>query len=249
MPRIPMLMADFYKIGHREQYPDGTQTVYSTWTPRASRVEPIKHVVAFGFQAFIKKYLIQFFNENFFERPKADVVSEYKRVISSTLGIGNPHTQHIERLHDLGYLPIKIMAVPEGTRVPLRVPMLTIENTGSEFFWLTNFLETLMSCEIWLASTSATTAAEYRKILDHYAKLTGDPEFVKFQGHDFSFRGMACLEAAEMSGAGHLLSFVGTDSIPAITYLEEYYHGNVEKELIGCSVNATEHSVMCAGGG
>ena len=248
MARIPTLLTDFYKIGHREQYPEGTQTVYSTWTPRTSRVDNIKHVVAFGFQGFIKKYLIEFFNEEFFGRPKEEIVAEYVRTIKATLGNAKPSTKHIEDLHDLGYLPIKIKAMPEGYSVPIRVPMLTIENTDPRFFWLTNFLETLMSCELWLSSTSATTAAEYRRILNKYAERTGDPSFVPFQGHDFSFRGMASLEAAEMSGAGHLLSFVGTDTIPAITYLEDYYGANVEKELVGCSVNATEHSVMCAGG-
>lgn len=248
MHKNPMLLTDFYKQTHFQQYPEGTETVYSTWTPRTSRVDGIKKVVAFGFQGFIKKYLIEFFNDNFFNRPKADVVAEYKRIIKNTLGVADPATKHIEDLHDLGYLPIKIKAVAEGYRVPLRVPMLTIENTDPHFFWLTNFLESLMSCELWLASTSATTASEYRKILNKYAERTGDPGFVQFQGHDFSFRGMACLEASEISGAGHLLSFVGTDSIPSITYLEDYYGADVEKELVGCSVNATEHSVMCAGG-
>lgn len=244
----PTLLCDFYKLSHREQYPANTQYVYSTWTPRTSRVDGIKHVVAFGAQGFIKKYLMEFFQDNFFNRPKADVVAEYVRVVKNTLGVAEPHTKHIEDLHDLGYLPILIRAVPEGMKVPVRVPMLTIENTDPRFFWLTNYLETLMSCEMWLPSTSATTACKYREILDHYAEKTGDPGFVQFQGHDFSMRGMACLEAAELSGAGHLLSFVGTDSIPAISYLETFYNASVEKELVGCSIPATEHSCMMAGG-
>lgn len=248
MARIPTLLADYYKISHRVQYPENTQVVYSTWTPRTSRLDGVRHVTVFGIQGFIKRYLIDFFNDQFFGRPKAEIVAEYVRVIKNTLGDPTPHTKHIEDLHDLGYLPIKIKAMPEGFQVPVRVPMLTIENTDPRFFWLTNFLETLMSCELWLASTSATTANEYRRILNYYAEKTGDPGFVQFQGHDFSFRGMAGLEAAELSGAAHLLSFVGTDTIPAITYLEDYYGANIEKELVGCSVNATEHSIMMSGG-
>lgn len=105
-----------------------------------------------------------------------------------------------------------------------------------------------MSCILWLPCTSATTAFQYRKILEKYAKDTGsDLPFVDWQGHDFSFRGMGGLEAAKMSGAGHLLSFTGTDTIPAIDFLEEYYGANCEKELIGGSVPATEHSVMAMG--
>lgn len=247
-PFIPSLLCDFYKVSHRPQYPSGTKFVYSTWTPRMSRMAGVDHVVAYGFQAFIKKYLIDFFEDNFFSRPKVLVVGEYERYIKFALGDPNPATQHIADLHDLGHLPILIKALPEGTLCPLRVPMLTIENTDERFFWVTNYLETLMSCELWLPSTSATTAFEYRKILSRWAEKTGDMGFVQFQGHDFSMRGMGSVESAASSGSGHLLSFVGTDTIPAIQFHEQYYNADIEKELVGCSVNATEHSVMCAGG-
>lgn len=243
------LLCDFYKVSHKDQYPEGTEYIYSTWTPRRSLVEGIEEVVAFGFQSFIKKYLIGYFNENFFGRSKEDVVAEYKRVIKFTLGIPEVDASHIEALHDLGYLPIKIKAVKEGTLVPLRVPMLTIENTHKDFFWLTNYLETLLSAELWMPTTSATIAFQYRKILTAYAKRTvGHAEDVPFQGHDFSMRGMASLEAAAASGAGHLLSFTGTDTIPAILYHEAYYNADIENELVGASIPATEHSVMCASG-
>jgi nicotinamide phosphoribosyltransferase len=243
------LLCDFYKVTHREQYPAGTEKVYSTWIPRESRIKGINHVVAFGFQAFIKEYLIKYFNDNFFSRPKEEIVSEYKRVINRTLGADNPCTSHIEALHDLGYLPVKIKAVKEGSIIPLRVPILTIENTKKEFFWATNYLETLMSCSMWIPTTSATIGFEYRKILEKYAAETNeDTSIVQFQGHDFSMRGMAALEASKLSGLGHLLSFVGTDTIPAILAAEEYYNADIDNELIGTSIPATEHSVMCAHG-
>lgn len=244
-----MLMTDFYKIGHRKQYPKGTEIVYSTFTPRASRIDGVNEVVNFGLQGFIKEYLIDFFNSNFFSQEKSKIVSDYSRFVKNTLGDQNPETKHIEDLHDLGHLPLEINALPEGTKVPLRVPMFTIHNTDSRFFWLTNFLETLMSCNLWVTSTSATIANRYKKLLNEYAiKTTGSTDFVQFQGHDFSMRGMSSLSSSVKSGAAHLLSFVGTDTIPAIGYLEEYYGANIEKELVGCSVPATEHSVQCAYG-
>lgn len=247
------LLCDFYKVSHREQYPKRTEMVYSTWTPRESRIPGVDKVIAFGFQGFIKKYLMDYFNEHFFFRPLKDVVEEYERFIKYTLSIENPDCDHIIDLHELGYLPIRIKAVPEGTLVPIRVPMLTIENTNMAgygfFYWLTNYLETLMSCSLWQPSTSATIANEYRKILDSYALMTvGNTDAVQFQGHDFSMRGMGGLEASAASGAGHLLSFVGTDTIPSICYLEEYYNADITKELVGTSIPATEHSVMCAHG-
>lgn len=243
------LLCDFYKISHREQYPAGTEVVYSTWTPRANKHHPTADkVVVFGIQAFVKKYLVKYFDEHFFSRPVADVVAEYRRMVKFALGVDSPVTKHIEALHAVGFLPLRLRALPEGVSVPLRVPMMTIENTDPRFFWLTNFVETLLSAELWLPSTSATIAKEYRDLLDAYAAETGDQGFVQFQGHDFSMRGMGCVEAAASSGAGHLLSFVGTDTIPAICHLERYYNADIEKELVGTSIPATEHSVMCAGG-
>lgn len=244
-----MLLADFYKLSHRKMYPEGTETVYSTWTPRTSRMKGVTNVVNFGAQALIKNYLLQFFQENFFNRTKSEVTAEYSRIIKGTLGDPSPDVSHIEELHDLGYLPISIKALPEGTIVPLRVPMLTIENTNPKFFWLTNYIESLASAELWQASTSATIANEYRKVLNKYAMETvGDTGFVQFQGHDFSFRGMSSLQSSITSGMGHLLSFVGTDTIPAIQGAEALYNANVEKELVGTSIPATEHSVQCTYG-
>lgn len=246
---VPTL-CDFYKISHRAMYPTGTQLVYSTWTPRTSRIKGVDHVVAVGAQVFIKEYLMDVFQEHFFNRPKADVVAEYKRLISATLGDPNPETKHIEELHELGYLPLSIKTLAEGTIVPTRVPVMTIENTDSRFFWLTNFIESLASAELWQISTSATLAVEYKKLMDAYAGKT-NPEgaaFTIFQGHDFSMRGMSSLRSAILSGMGHLLSFVGTDTIPAISAAEYYYGADVTKELVGTSVPATEHSIQCAYG-
>jgi len=250
MDFMPLLLCDFYKVSHREQYPNKTEIVYSTWTPRSNKYfNGTKKIVNFGQQMFIKKYLIDYFNKNFFERSKDEVVTEYVRYIKFALGNQNPYSTHIAELHDLGYLPLKIKSLPEGTLVPFRVPVLTVENTDKRFFWLTNFIETLFSCEMWITSTSATIAHEYNKILNMYAKETnGDASFVQFQGHDFSMRGMSSVESAANSGLGHLLSFVGTDTIPAIYQAEKYYNADIEKELIGTSIPATEHSVMCAGG-
>lgn len=244
------LLADFYKLSHREQYPKGTEYVYSTLTPRTNHRAPFAdHVVVFGMQYFIEEYLIRRFNQVFFNRPKDEVLEEYRRFVRYTLNLENVQTDHLAALHDLGYLPIHIKSLPEGTRVPMRVPVLTIENTHPEFFWLTNYLETILLNTLWLPMTSATVARSYREVLDRFAYETvGHNEFVTFQAHDFGMRGMSSEQTATVSGAAHLLSFVGSDTIPAGIFLEEYYHGNVEKEIIMTSIPATEHSVMCAYG-
>lgn len=244
----PLLLTDGYKVDHRRQYPEGTTLVYSNWTPRKSRIENVDEVVFFGLQYFIKKYIIEDFESSFFRQPKEEVVKKYARRINNYLGENQVGTKHIEDLHDLGYIPMVFKALPEGASVPVRVPMFTMYNTKPEFFWLTNYFETLLSAVIWLPCNSATIAKKYRKVLDRFAKETSSvPEFVNWQAHDFSMRGMGGVEAAVTSAAGHLLSFTGTDTIPAIDFFEEYYNANSDKELIGGSVAATEHSVMCMG--
>lgn len=243
------LFTDFYKTDHRRQYPAGTTKVYSNLTPRISRLPGIDKVVVFGIQYFVQKYLIEEFEETFFALSKEDVLAAYQRRMDTALGPNAVTTEHLAALHDLGYLPIHLKALPEGTLCPLRTPVLTITNTHSDFAWLPNFLETLLSNVLWHPMTSATIAYQYRKLLEGYAAKTSDmADFVKWQGHDFSMRGQTSLESSMVSGGGHLLSFTGTDTIPAIDFLELYYGADAAKELIGGSVPATEHSVMCLGG-
>jgi len=244
----PLFLIDGYKCDHRRQYPEGTEFVFSNLTPRKSRVPGVDKIVFLLLQYLVKEYLIDQWNEGFFNRPKDEVLKEYNDFLLEYLGPNKVGIGHIEALHDLGYLPIKIRAVPEGTVVPMRVPVLTIINTNPDFFWLTNYLETLISFVLWKPITSATISSLYRKEFERHAEKTGyDKNFIKFQGHDFSFRGMSGLEDAIMSGAGHLVSFVGTDTIPAIHFIKQYYDVGKNEKIIGCSVAGTEHSVMCAG--
>ncbi|NIE95721.1 nicotinate phosphoribosyltransferase [Acinetobacter sp. Tr-809] len=246
----PLNAIDFYKADHRRQYPVGTEYVYANFTPRSSRLAKMlpdfdDKIVFFGLQGFIKHFLIETWNEGFFNQPKAKVVAAYKRRMDNALGEGAVPVEHIEALHDLGYLPLKIKALPEGSRVNIKVPVLTIINTDPNFFWLTNYIETVLSAELWKSCTTASIAYEYKRLLTQYAEKTGAPlDFVAVQGHDFSSRGMSGIYDAAQSGVGHLTSFIGTDSVASIDYAEEYYNAT---GVVGVSVPATEHSVMCMG--
>ena len=138
----PLNTIDFYKADHRRQYPQGTQFVYSNFTPRSSRLAMVaegfdNRVVFVGLQGFIKNYLIKAWDKGFFSQPKESVVAQYKKRMDKSLGVDAIPLDHIEDLHDLGYLPLKIKALPEGSRVNIKVPMFTIINTIPEFFWLT----------------------------------------------------------------------------------------------------------------
>lgn len=242
---------DGYKTGHADQYQPETTLVFSNWTPRKSRLEGINKVVFFGQQYYIRKYLINEFDKGFFHLSEDEVVRKYLHRMNNYLPEGSKiSADNIKALHQLGYLPICIMSLPEGISTPVRVPQSIIFNTMPEFFWLVNYLETLSSTTIWMMCTNATIAKEYNKILTHYAiETVGDASFVPWQGHDFSMRGMPGVEAAQMSGAAHLTSFIGTDTIPAIDFVEDWYYGDASKQNIGNSVFATEHAVMCSATG
>lgn len=247
----PQHAVDFYKTGHIYQYPKGTEYVYSNFTCRSSKWASTlpdfdRKVVFFGLQGVCQWLLQDLWNRYFFDQPKEYVVKKYQKRMDSALGPGAVSADHIAALHDLGYLPVIIKALPEGSRVNIRVPVWTIKNTLPEFYWITNYLETQLSAECWKPIVSATTAYEYRRLFDEYGMLTGmPPEFIPWQGHDFSARGMSGNFDAAQNGAAHLLSFTGTDTVHAIDYLEMYYPG---EGFIGGSVPATEHSVMCMGG-
>ena len=243
----PALLTDGYKTGHHQQYPKGTTLVYSNFTPRSNKYAPkgCDKVVSFG-QQLIMKQIHDSFQKDFFDQPKEQVCKEIKDELSLYLGV-DYDVAHFEALHDLGHLPIKVKALPEGTLVPIKVPVLTIYNTNPDFYWITNYLETLISNLLWKPMTSATIAFQYKKVLTEWALKT-NPEakdFVYWQGHDFSMRGMDSIDAVVSSGLGHLTSFYGTDSLPAIYGARKYYGA---EGFVAGSVPATEHSVMCAGG-
>ena len=237
---------DGYKAGHKDQYPEKTELVYSNFTPRSSRVAGSDHIVVFGVQYFVKRYIIEQFNTTFFSQCKQKAVKKFKRRMKNYLGT-DVCTRHNEALHDLKYMPVIIKSLPEGTVCPITVPFMTLYNTKSEFFWVTNMLESIISTTIWMPITSATTAYRYRQLMDAFTEKTCDSSaHADFQGHDFSMRGMAGLEAACMSSAGHALSFRGSDTMPVIDFLEDYYNAD-DETLTVCTVPATEHSVMCSG--
>jgi len=252
----PFLATDGYKTGHHLMYPQNTTLVYSNFTPRNLKHAPkgVTSVISFG-QQMVMKQIKEMFDDNFFytknrgsehdEYLKETVCGEIKREYSMYLGT-DYDVSHIEALWDLGYLPIKVKALPEGTSVPIGVPVLTIYNTKPEFYWVTNFLETLISNLLWKPMTSATIAHQYKKNLTNWVRKTDKASegFVNFQGHDFSMRGMDSVEATISSGLGHATSFMGSDSLPVIYGARKYYN---EKDFVVGSVNATEHSVMCAG--
>lgn len=243
----PMLLIDFYKAVHAEMLPKNITKSVSYFTPRMSRVKRWDKVVMFGLQGFIKTYLIDYFNEEFFDKPFEEIIYEYKRIMDASLGKDTYKIDKIENLHKLGYLPIEIVALPEGTIVPMHVPMFGITNTHKDFAWLPQALESLVSAEMWHPMLAATVGKTYRDIVNYYYDLTCDDSIPKSKALGaFDFRGEECLESAVKAGAGWCLSFLNTATVPTIPYLEKNYFCDCTKEDVAYGSPSTEHSVMCS---
>lgn len=243
-PIPALLLTDFYKTCHRAFYNPDTKQLVSYWTPRKSRVDGIDHVVCFGLQALVKKYLIDYFNDNFFSRPWHDVCQEYIDYIGTTLrkDVALDEVGAFKAVYNLGYLPIEIHAVPEGSLVPIGCPMIEFRATEEWAFWLVNYLETLMSCNLWMPMTAATIAYHNRKLINEWYDKTVEDDIPRSAAAgNFSMRGMAGVDSAVMADAGHLLSFSSTATIPTAWWLKNFYDAafNVCK-----GTPSTEHSVV-----
>ncbi|BEG72526.1 nicotinate phosphoribosyltransferase [Pseudomonas phage BRkr] len=245
---------DCYKPGHGALYPKGTERKYANFTPRSAKqflrskscsAFYDNKVVNFGLQGTWHE-LVELWDRTFFNLPREIAVKRAQRRFDNMCGKGVIKHECLYKLHELGYLPLTVLAIDEGERVNIGVPTFVVYNSldDDDHYWLVNYLETIVSSYNWKMICNATIAAEYQRVLNHYADRTCDNrEHVKFQAHDFSFRGMSGPEDAMRSGSAHLTSFAGTDTIPALDYAEMYYGANSDTELLGASVTATEHAV------
>lgn len=114
----PIFQTDSYKVSHAGFTAEGTETIYSNLTARSFKIferqfpDTDHKSVFFGLQAFIIDILITQWNQFFFGRPKAEVIAEIDRLFNGYLG--GVKSSHFAELHDLGYLPVEIKALPEG---------------------------------------------------------------------------------------------------------------------------------------
>ncbi len=232
----PILLTDSYKISHWQQYPEGTTNIYSYFESRGGKFD---HVVFFGLQYILKTYLQR--------QITVKDIDEAEEIFAGHFGSTNifnrPDWQRIVDEHD-GYFPAIIKAVPEGSRIPVSNVLMTVENTDPSMPWVTNYIETILS-QVWYPSTVATLSNEVHRMISAFLEATGDPAGVDFKLHDFGFRGVSSLESAAIGGAAHLINFLGTDTIPAMTFLRDYYGA---EGPTGFSIPASEHSTITSWG-
>jgi len=228
-----ILNTDSYKTSMFKQYPLGTTGVYSYIESRGGRYD---RTVFFGLQAFVKEYLLDPITQ-------ADIDFAEEILTAHGLPFNRSGWEYILQEH-AGYLPVVIRAVPEGTVVPVKNVLATIENTDPKCYWLTTWLETALLRAIWYPTTVATQSWTIKQVILDYLEKTGDPSLIDFKLHDFGARGVSSMESAGIGGASHLVNFMGTDTITGILYAREYYSAGIA----GFSIPAAEHSTITSWG-
>lgn len=253
-------LTDGYKIGHPAQYVFGTESVTSNFTPRscqyARQTEFGKtgKMVWVGLSYACQEYLINVWNKTFFSQPKEKVIARYVSRIERYLGPGQGKAaiKMMEDIHDLGFLPLEIKALPEGSRVNMGIPVFTITNSIKDSNWdttfhaLVNYVETVLSTTIWPMCNSASLIEQYYNLAKYYGALTGASAeyWLPFACHNFALRGHRGIEDGVMSAFGHSLFFTGTDSFVVEDFIDFYYPHNSGR-VFASSVNATEHATVC----
>ena len=228
-----ILNTDSYKQSHFLQYPPRTQFVYSYIESRGGEYEK---TLFFGLQMFIKEYLTKPITQ-------ADVDEAEAVVTAHGIPFNKAGWEHILKEHN-GYLPIRILAVPEGTLVTTGNVLVRVENTDPMVPWLTSFMETALLRAVWYPTTVATVSYRIKQIIKHYLEVTGDPKLLPFKLHDFGSRGVSSAESAGIGGCAHLVNFMGTDTMEALLYAKKYYGC----EMAGFSIPAAEHSTITSWG-
>lgn len=243
---------DSYKVSHIRFETAGVKEIYSNFTPRFAKYLKTLlgdafdgRYVVFGIQWLLLRLHVMA-KTGFFDRQKDVVIAEMRRVLSKY--IGQEDFKHFEALHDLGYLPVIIKTLDEGTTPNVGVPFLTIRNTLPEFEWLPNFLETLISTELWKQLTVATVARAFKRVsIEAALKTTGSIAGIEWQNHDFHVRGASGFESAAIVGAAFLTSSCGTDNMASLWATENFYFSSNDEDLLAGSVSAGEHSVTTSG--
>ena len=246
MNTTALLLSDTYKQCHDRMYPKGLTKLVSYWVPRKSMLKNQNEMVFFGLQAFIKEYLVDYFHDNFFSLSEDYMIKLYSASMNVQIGEKNYDIEKLVKLHRLGYLPLEIRSISEGTLVPMGVPCIEISNTNDDFAWLVQWIECILQVQLWKPCAHATIGYMYRKIADKWYEKTVDGVLPEMACADFGMRGMSCMEEAVRCSSAWLLSFNKTSTIPAISYIDRYYNADCKNNNIGLGAVSTEHSVMGA---
>lgn len=226
-----LLMVDVYKIGHSRFYKKGTNKVYSYLCARSTKKE--SHALFFGLQPYLK-----LLSKGVNQEDADEFYSYYTEILGQE--VPSDLKEKIQSLVELGYIPIEIKAVPEGTFIENKNVLATVVNTVDGYGWVVGLFESLL-LKVWAPISVATLSHKFKRVATQFTKETSDSDFLlPFLVHCFGYRGVSSEETAEICGAAHLVNFLGSDTVPAIKFLKNNYAAT---GLVGASVPASEHSI------
>lgn len=230
-----LLTSDSYKYSQYNQYPPDTEGIYSYYESRGGEYP---ETVFFELQFLLKKYLVgQVVTQDKIDYAEELINAHFGQKIFNRAG-----WEYILNKHN-GELPIRIMAVPEGSIIPTGNVLMTVENTDDKCYWLTSFLETLLS-HLWYGCTVATQSWNMRQTIQKYLDETSDDTDPSYRLHCFGFRGVSSVESAGIGSLAHLTSFKGSDTVEALQVARSYYG----EYMAANSINASEHSTVTSWG-
>jgi nicotinamide phosphoribosyltransferase len=227
---------DSYKASHWLQYPPNVTRAFFYLESRGSDKD-WNETVFFGLQYLLKNFFLAPFTQ--------EMVEEAHEVITAHgLPFNYEGWTRLVKKHG-GKMPLRIRAVPEGSVVPLRNALMTVETTDEEFAWLGSWFETQLM-RIWYGITVATQSFQIKKDVYRFLQETADDADaeIPFKVHDFGSRGVSSQETAAVGGAAHLVNFMGTDTMAALLFHRRFYNS----EMAGFSIPAAEHSTITAWG-
>lgn len=225
-----LLMTDSYKSSHFLQYPPGTTEMFSYLESRGGRWD---ETVFFGLRYVLERYLAQ---------PVTDAMVDEAKAILEPHGVPFPEEGWRWLVRERGgRLPLRVRAVPEGSVVPTRNVLMTVQSTEPRCFWVAGWFETLLM-RLWYPITVATTSWQVRQsILAALRRSSDDPEGeIAFKLHDFGARGVSSAESAALGGAAHLVSFQGSDTLEGVRLANTVYR----HPMAAFSIPAAEHSTI-----
>lgn len=229
-----ILNADSYKIGHKSMIKRGVKAMMGVITGRKSS-KYTNHLTFKGIQYTIKRYIDITITMADIDEAEIEVSEQGGRFDRSPW-------EKIVKEHN-GKLPIHIRALPEGSVVPVGVPLVTVEAHGEEFAFLSAYVETCIQRGVWFPTTVATNARSIKEVLIATMLRHAGHKFVNYHLHNFGDRSAHVYEAAVVAGMAHGVYFDGSDSLVTNRYIKKYY--NTKKSYLS-SVDASEHSVSCS---
>jgi nicotinamide phosphoribosyltransferase len=234
-----LFCTDSYKYSHFAQYEQGMTKMFSYIESRGGEYG---HTVFFGMQYLLKEYLSKGFTASDIEE-----AAEF----ATLHGVPFPKEQFLkmharyDRGSGIADFPVSIKAPREGSKIPTKNVLVTIESTDDEFPWIVSFLETVL-LRIWYPITVATRSWHCKQVILDYLKQTSDDPYgeIAFKLHDFGARGASSSETATIGGMAHLVNFMGSDTIEGVIGCRKYY----DEKIAAFSIPAAEHSTITSWG-